>query len=213
MDSPGGKLTHFKKLAQDGDLDAQLRLAGAYLFGSAGKVDAIESMKWCKPALQKGSPLAKYFYGFYHFLGKGVPKDYAIAFRWWRESAEDGLAEGQAHTGWAYEQGIGVERNAELAAQWWLKAAEGGVVNAQLGIATYYEQGIGIPKDMDSAVFWLMIASRNGSKDAEANMRRLYAEFSPASQDSIVEKVEEYLENNPECLRKSRDTSGPAFLT
>lgn len=206
MDDFIEKLPGYKQRALAGDVEAQLTLANAYLYGEAGVVDGKESMRWCRMALQAGHPQAKVFYGGYHFSGLGVPKDHKIAFRWWNEAAQDGNANGQAMAAWALSQGVGVDRNDKLAAELWLKAATQGVASAQISIARCYEKGLGVERDLNAAAFWHLIGFRNNKKLAGNEVDRLYELLPPGKAEEISRSVDDYIRTHPECIRKREKT-------
>lgn len=196
-------LSEYTKRANEGDVNAQLELAKAYLYGGAGKVDGRESMYWCAMALRAGHPLAKVFYGTYHFMGLGVPKDYKVAFRWWNEAAQDGNREGEAFTAWAYSQGIGTEKNDVCAYQLWRKAAEQGIVNAQISLAKCYEKGLGVDINTPMALFWFLIAKRNSKKDSvDMEIRRLSQNLDEEKTLRITEDVDSYILEHEQVLAK-----------
>ncbi len=195
-------LRRYYRLAHNGNINAQITLAFGYLFGSFGKQDSVESMRWCSMALQKGAAAAKYLYGMYHFMGLGVPKDFNIAFRWWSEAANDGDRDGQTKTAWAYDQGVGVARDESQAFNWWLKAAAQGVMQAQLAVAHHYETGKAVDKKDDLiACSWYLLAEMNGSNDANMKLKKIRQE-SKAMMANAESQVQAWLRQNPRLDNK-----------
>jgi TPR repeat protein len=59
-------------------------------------------------------------------LGKGVKKDYSLAFYWIKKAAEQGYAHAQTNFGMLYHKGYGVAKDDTQAIYWLEKAAEQG---------------------------------------------------------------------------------------
>jgi TPR repeat protein len=144
-----------KYAAEQGDADAQFRLALCYDRGVGVEQDTEESIKWSRKAAEHGDERAQYYLGAAHFKGDGVIKDQREAVRWWQEAAKQGNAKAQSNLGGCYLAGNGVEVDATEAVNWWQKAADQGNATAQYDLGMCYFRGTGIAKDEQEAVKWL----------------------------------------------------------
>ena len=85
----------FRKLAEQGDPDAQTNLGFMYDEGQGVLQDYAEAVKWYRLAAEQGDAVAQYNLGFMYEMGKGVLQDYAEAVKWYRLAADQGDASAQ----------------------------------------------------------------------------------------------------------------------
>jgi len=71
-----------KKLAEQGDINAQCDLASMYYIGKAMPQNYAEALKWFKKAAKKAHPVAQFGLGVMYSEGEGVPKDYIEGYSW-----------------------------------------------------------------------------------------------------------------------------------
>lgn len=76
-----------KERAESGDLEAMKSLAGRY---SIMEQDDEKAAKWYERAAIKGDATSQRFLGVLYMMGKGVPKDYAVARSWFEKASENG---------------------------------------------------------------------------------------------------------------------------
>ena len=115
------------RLAQRGDLRAQVLVASMYLdghgpTGEEAPQDDQEAVKWVRKAADLGHVESQYLVGRGYFKGIGVPQDYKEAVKWYRKAAEQGNADAQYSLGVMYQRGDGVPRDL-LPAYMWLNLA------------------------------------------------------------------------------------------
>lgn len=103
--------------AENGETSAQLSLAWDY-----DHANSVEAAKWYKLAADAGEAVAQVEMGDRYSLGRGVPKDYAMAFRYYKLAAEQGDRYGSFHMGLNYELGRGVTANRTEAIAWYKKS-------------------------------------------------------------------------------------------
>ncbi len=72
----------FKKLAQQGDAEAQHNLAMLYRNGTGVERDVEQSAVWFRRAAEQGVPDAQYMLGYSYDGGEGVPESTKWAFIW-----------------------------------------------------------------------------------------------------------------------------------
>ncbi|MGH9529810.1 MAG: GAF domain-containing protein [Terriglobales bacterium] len=82
-------LGRLRKLALDGDPNAQFDLGARYATGEDVKQDYTESVRWFTQAAQQGHVIAQATLGAYYWAGRGVPQDLSKAY-FWSEIAEAG---------------------------------------------------------------------------------------------------------------------------
>jgi len=99
-------LREWKPLAEQGDIESQIRLGYLYFDGLGVKKDFKEGVKWFRMAADQGSPEAQGKLGIAYQLGKGdLPKDYKEAANWYRKAAEQGAYNRYYNLGFLYENG------------------------------------------------------------------------------------------------------------
>ena len=124
---------HFKNAAEQGDAEAQYRLADSYAKAKGVERDLKKGFEWMKKAAEQGYAKAQMCIGFYYGGGVGVRKDPAEADKWIKQSfdtvlklAEQGDVEAQLYLASYYGSEIGVEMDEKKALEWNRKAAENG---------------------------------------------------------------------------------------
>jgi TPR repeat protein len=82
----------WRPLAEAGDVEAQVALAGLYLDGLGVARDQAEGARWYRLAAEQGEPVAQMNLGDLYSRGQGVPKDLAQAYLWLSLAAAQGRA-------------------------------------------------------------------------------------------------------------------------
>ena len=121
----------WRKLAAEGDANAQYALGVAYFKGQGISRDLSESMKWFERAANSGNVQAMFNLGAAYWEGNGTRKSYAEAVEWWQKSAAAGQSAAQYNLGLAYYLGKGAEQDLDQALKWIRQAAENGHTGAQ----------------------------------------------------------------------------------
>jgi len=116
--------------AEQGDREAQRRLADRYYYGKGLKQDYTQAAKWYTKAAEQGQASAQSELGTFYHNGQGVKQDYTEAAKWYTKAAEQGHALAQYNLGIMYRNGRGVTGDDKEAAKWFTKAAEQGDPNA-----------------------------------------------------------------------------------
>ena len=99
-----------------------------------------------------------------HQLGRGVPKDPAVALEWHRKAADQGHPTAQVRLAMRYADGQGVKKDPAEALRLFVLAAAQGQPKAQLELGLAYRDGRGVPKDLVQAEAWLMLSEHFGSR-------------------------------------------------
>jgi TPR repeat protein len=161
---------HFKNAAEQGDAEAQYRLADCYAKAKGVERDYEKAFDWNMKSAEQGYPLARLCVGFYYEGGIGVRRNAAEAEKWIKESfdavlklAEQGDGEAQLYLSTCYGTGRGVERDKKKALEWNRKAAENGIEQAQKNVGLLYLMQ---ERNAKEAVKWLRMAAENGEQEA-----------------------------------------------
>lgn len=87
------ELPALEAAAEDGDKEAQFRLAGRYLTGNGLDKSVSEALRWYEAAAVNGHAEAAYNLGAIHEHGVGTSPDRAQAIEWYRRASQAGSAE------------------------------------------------------------------------------------------------------------------------
>ena len=115
-----------QRLADEGVVAAQYRLAKAYELGEGAAPDLAQARRWTERAAAAGHPHAMHDLGVFYAQGDGGDADAAAAFLWFRRAAAQGVADSQYNLGVLYEQGRGVSKDTAEALFWFALAARQG---------------------------------------------------------------------------------------
>ena len=80
------RIAEIRRLAEQGDTEAQGRLGAIYAYSQGVGVpqDDAEAVRWFRLAADQGQADAQFLLGAMYANGEGVPKDEAEAARWYR---------------------------------------------------------------------------------------------------------------------------------
>ena len=107
-------------LAQQGNPDAQYRVAIMYQNDLGVVRNELQAFKWMKAAAEQGHALAQHGLGFMYMEGDCIGKNGAEAVKWYTKAAEQGMAGSQTALAMIYEEGIaGVPIDSEKAKKWY----------------------------------------------------------------------------------------------
>ncbi|NKB63812.1 MAG: sel1 repeat family protein [Gammaproteobacteria bacterium] len=106
-------------LADQGNVDAQYRLAIMYQNGLGVVRNELLATKWMIAAANQGFSLAQHGLGFMYMEGDCVAKNGAKAVSWFKKASDQGLVGSQTTLAMMYEVGNGVEQNMEEAKKWY----------------------------------------------------------------------------------------------
>lgn len=114
-------LSDIRKLAEQGDSNAQYHLGLKYAYGPNAE-DYQQAAFWYRKAAEQGDVTAQLSLGYFYDTGKGVGMDAKQAVVWYRKAAEQGDAIGQQALGEMYLAGKGVPQD-NIQAYAWLSVA------------------------------------------------------------------------------------------
>lgn len=109
----------YEYAAQNGDVDAQLKLADWYYHGDGVAKDIMKALKWYGKAAAQSDPYAQYSVALIYLHGdKDIPIDYTQAVEWLQKAAHQGFSAAQYTLGRLYYTGRGVVHSNVLAYAW-----------------------------------------------------------------------------------------------
>ena len=146
--------------AEDGDLDAQYRVAMNYCNGTGGtQRDEALAFHWFTRAAEGDYIAAQYGLGMCFGRGIGTEKDPERAVQLFTQAAEQGYPPAMCELGLCYELGSGVEMDKERAAELYREAAEQDHAPSQCNLGFFYYRGIGVEQDYEEAAAWFAKAA------------------------------------------------------
>ena len=187
----------FSKSAEQGDAEAQYKLADMYREGEGVPQDYKQAASWYLKAAEQGIAIAQFQVGGMYLRGEGRPQDPEQAMSWFRKAAELGNALGQGMVGTLYYFGIAVPQDYKQAMSWHRKAAEQGYPISQVTLGDIYSKGEGIPQDYVQAHKWFNLAAASGYKDAAENRNIAASLMTPAQIDEAQKLASEWKPNTP----------------
>jgi TonB family protein len=158
MQEPLAAVEAYRKNAEQGNSDAQYRLALAYAQGQGVTRDYAKALEWFRKAAEQDHVNAQFTLGQMYSSGEGIPQDHAEAAKWFSKAAEQGNPGAQVSLGLIYIQGIGVPKDYVEAAKWFRKSAEQGNHRAQSILGSMHAEGLGVTKDYIEAYMWLTLS-------------------------------------------------------
>ena len=170
------KFDRFLRDAEQGNAEAQYKLAVCYEDGHGTEEDREKAFEWYKKSAEQGKVEAQYKLAECYECGSGTEKDEEKAFEWYKKSAEQGKVEAQYKLAECYEFGSGTEEDEEKAFEWYKKSAEQGDVDAQYKLAVCYEEGQGTTKNEEKAFEWYKKLAEQGDKEAQYELAECYEE-------------------------------------
>lgn len=173
-------ISRVKRAAEQGNAEAQYRLALMYGNGDGVPADLEQSLEWLGRAADQGLPDALLTLGTLYANGHGVSPDEAAARSWFIRAAEAGSAKAQFIAATMYRFGqYGCKRDMQRAIDWYVAAANQGLATAQFALGKLLMKGKHIQQDDEVALHWLTLAHMNGSKGAGEYIKLLLERMPP----------------------------------
>lgn len=119
-------LDALKKMAEDGDEDAQVELGSRYYSGKDAPKDYESARKWFELAAGKNNATAQNKLGNIFHEAKGVEKDCDSAIEWYIKAAEQGNKFAQFNLGNCYLNDKSNEIDRKIAVSWIRRSCESG---------------------------------------------------------------------------------------
>lgn len=160
------------KKAEQGDSDAQFKIAQVFNFGLEGNaLDLPSAISWYQKAAVQGHAKAQFNLAVMYYKGEGVQKDFGNALELYQMAAEQGYADAQFNLALMYQHGEGINHDSSKAAEWYYKAT--GKKFSSETIMSYYVAREK-PKDIGAPLEWYQVAAEYGYANAQFNLALLY---------------------------------------
>lgn len=165
------------RLAEEGDVEAQMNLAYMYLYGTNGvTVDMAKSAQYYKMAAEQNNPIALNNLGSLYFNGIGVEKNIPLALSLFEKASELGNENAAINLAFIYLTGHKKDSLRNRKAVDLLQKAQekSNIAKFMLGYAYY--RGFVVPQDYEKA-FQLIHAAASGDSridEAQLVLARMY---------------------------------------
>ena len=164
------------RLANEGDLKANIVVCGGYLGGAAGFAkDISKAFAFCKVfADETGNPAAQTVVANLYHQGLGVARNDAKAAKYSRLAAQQGNAAAQFALGNMHHHGRGVEKDLVEAREWYDRAAAQDHAAGLTYLGNFHYRGLGgLPEDHARAAELYRRAADMGDAQAQGNLAHL----------------------------------------
>jgi len=161
----------FRTLAQQGNREAQWRLAQLYERGEGVLQNFVEAVRWLRSAAEQGCLPAMARLGEIYLTGLAAPDTAtpAALSRLEQSSEQHSLFKR------LYPEGLAVAQDLALAAQWNSSAAQAGDAAAQARLGHQCACGLGVARDFKQAEHWFAAAAAQAHAAGELGLGMLYA--------------------------------------
>lgn len=112
-----------KKLAEQGNPEAQMKMGVMLSSGVGVSQDKLEGLKWYKNSADQGYAPGQWNLAFVYIRGEVVPQDFKKAFDLLQKAAEAGFDSAQYDLGMMYLQGLAVPAPDQDKAEVWFRRA------------------------------------------------------------------------------------------
>ncbi|MBI1890220.1 MAG: sel1 repeat family protein [Burkholderiales bacterium] len=142
--------------AQAGDVQAQVRIAGAYRSGKGAPRDPNEALKWYRSAAEQGDAESQTIIAT-SYLSE---RKFEEAFPWYEKAAAQNQPFATHTLAYLYETGSGVEKDSKKALDLYAKAAELGSPEAMFKLGVMYGEGNVTERDTQLSCVWYFRANK-----------------------------------------------------
>ncbi len=171
----------YKRLAEQGDGEAQASLAEMYFTGRGIDQDQEAGIEWFRRAADGGHVASQVHLG----MISGQAQQFELSAKWFRKAAEAGDAAGMTNLAALYFRGLGVERNAAQALDWFAKAAAQGDPAHQLQLGGLYLDGASGQPDVENGLRWIGRAADQGYSEAQIRLGTIFAQGGAVPKDLV----------------------------
>jgi TPR repeat protein len=154
-----------KRLADNGNADAQYRVGQMYNFGYGTKVDTEKAKYYYQLVIDKYDFPDAYINLAFIYLENDRNTNKALELLY---KIENTYPAAQHSIGKIFNNGINIKPNLSESFKWYLKAANNNFAYSQYMLGVFYENGLGgITRDIKKAKEWYSKASNNGNKESK----------------------------------------------
>lgn len=163
------------KLADRGDLQAQLMLGYSYLYGEKGlKIDYTKAFEYYGKAALQNDPVGLNNLGSLYYGGVGVARSSEKAAVLFRKAAKLGNPDASINIGFMHASGNGEKKDIELALQYFESALSADSPAAKFMVGYAYYKGIHRVRDYTRAGKLLKEAADAGFDEAQTIVANMY---------------------------------------
>ncbi len=163
------------KLADRGDLKAQMLVGFSYLYGDNGlPVDYTKAFEYYAKAALQNDPVALNNLGSLYYGGIGVKRDSAKAGHLFKKSADMGNHDAAVNIGFMHASGNGARQDPELALKYFESALPGNSPAAKYMVGYAYFYGKHREKDYTKAAQLIKDAADAGFDEAQSIVAKIY---------------------------------------
>jgi len=160
--------------ANEGNDQAQNRLALMYRDGKGVETDHLNAIYWFKQSAEQKNAEAQRNLADMISKGIGIEQSQEEALRWFLLSADSGDAVAMMRVANAYKDGIGVEVNHTEAIRWFRELSEMGNSRAQFILAEMLMNRNSICEDSNEALEWFNKSAESGNSSARYRIGVIY---------------------------------------
>lgn len=161
-------------LAEQGHIDAQLKLGKAYYHGDRIREDSEKAHLWIRKAALRGNAEAQYYLGNCIRHSVGVDYDPKAAIEWYKKSADQGFVPAQYEIGFNLlfsKQVDSMNTNEKNEVYKWIKlSADQEYPAAIWELSILYSRGVGVEKDTKKADILIQKSSELGYSQATMHL-------------------------------------------
>ncbi|MDQ6973961.1 MAG: tetratricopeptide repeat protein, partial [Mariprofundaceae bacterium] len=168
-------LSHLKKQAEGGELQAIYLLGNVYRQGIFIEKNPTKAYQWMLKAAQKHHIQASEAVAAMLLYGDGVVKDMKQAFHWYQASEQAGSSQAKSALGCMLVLGLGTPKNLQQGVAILKDTAQDGDARAALNLGIIEAEGLGGEINDDAAFQWFKRASDLGSVAANNHLGVMYA--------------------------------------
>lgn len=169
-------LQRLVRLADEGNISAQLSLGYMYLYGTDGvQSDYAQAFKYYEMAAEQDNKIALNNLGSLYFNGIGTKQNYLKAAQLFARAAELGSDDAAVNLAFIYLSSENNEQNLDQAIKLFQQAADAGNNTAKFMLGYAYYQGFHVPQDYYKAVSLIREAATVNFDEAQYMLAMMYA--------------------------------------
>lgn len=162
----------YTRLAEKGDIDAQLKLGYMYNQGIFFQENNQLAAEWFQKAAQNHNPVAQYILGFLYQAGIGVDRNIKQSLRYYHQSAKQNYTPSEVALGYIYEMD---KYDYKKAKYWYLKAAKNNSPQGQYNLGLLLQYKKVKPKTENEAFSLMQKSATQGYVYAENMLANMYS--------------------------------------
>lgn len=164
------------RLAESGNISAQLSLGYMYLYGTDGvQADYEQAFKYYEMAAKQNDKIALNNLGSLYFNGIGTQVDYIKASLLFAKAAQQGSDDAAVNLAFIYLSGDSQNKNLDEAIQLFQQAADAGNNTAKFMLGYAYYKGFRLPQDYHKAFRLIKDAATTAFDEALYVLAMMYA--------------------------------------